>query len=297
MTNNIQLLMHQAAQAEQSGNWQQAVTFYQQAYAQSASLLINQHLVRALLQLHDYEQAARLIDEYHDDYLQHADLTTLYLTTLTHQHKYTLCWCVYYQLPHPLPTQYQLIKTSEATYQTNHAAAVQQLQKQLMHITALPSLLSQLQLLQQADYLPRAAFITMAQFVLRDPFLSALLRGYLLDKLQQLRCQATVVYLFFGEEKQVIPYQLPPMNASVKQQQIQQLLTEKLSIDQPQLLNTFTAQLQLDAATLYPCADQLITDPQLWAYGYYQWLHGEKITDKRLKWLEKCLQINNDLLY
>ncbi|MBU3851368.1 MAG: hypothetical protein H9901_01545 [Candidatus Paralactobacillus gallistercoris] len=297
MTNNIQTLMHQAAQVEQSGNWQQAVTFYQQAYEQSTSLLINQHLVRALLQLHDYEQAARLIDEYHDDYLQHADLTTLYLTTLTHQHKYTLCWCVYYQLPHPLPTQYQLIKTSEATYQTNHAAAVQQLQKQLMHITALPSLLSQLQLLQQADYLPRAAFITMAQFVLRDPFLSALLRGYLLDKLRQLRCQAPVVYLFFGEEKQVIPYQLPPMNASVKQQQIQQLLTEKLSIDQPQLLNTFTAQLQLDAATLYPCADQLIADPQLWAYGYYQWLHGEKITDKRLKWLEKCLQINNDLLY
>lgn len=294
---NVPTLMQQAAQAQKQNNWLQATKLYQQAYDLSQSLLINQQLVQALMHIKQYDQAAQLINDYLNDYLTQRDLTELYLQVLLHQHRFITSWCVYYQSKTLTLQQCQQIKTSEADYQQHHAAAIAKLQRELMHLGDKP-LFAQMQGLQQAEYLPYDSFITMARFVLQDPYLSPLLRGYLLDQLRQLNYHHEIAYLYFGESKTTVPADFPKMNASKQQLKITQILEQKLSIDQPQLLATFKAQMQLDAATLYPCADQVITNPQLWAQGYCDWLHGRKINfDKELKWLKKSLQIGDDLLY
>lgn len=289
--------MQKANQARQKDNWLQAVNFYQEAYTLSKSLLINQQLVQALIHTKQYDQAAQIINEYQNDYLEHHDLVILYLQVLLHQHRFITSWCVYYQSKITTSSQLQQIKNSEYSYLQHHQAEVAQLQRKLMHLGEAP-LFKQIQALQDAEYLPYDNFIMVAQFVLQDPYLSPLLRGYLLDKLRQLNYHHEIMYLYFGESKKAIPANLPDMNTSKQQAKIMQILDQKLSINQPQLLANFKAQMQLDAATLYPCADQVITDPQLWADGYWHWLHGEKINfNKQLKWLKKSLQIGDDLLY
>ncbi|MFC6170752.1 hypothetical protein [Loigolactobacillus jiayinensis] len=268
-------------QASQQQQWPQAIEHLQAAYALAQTFAVNVLLVTALIADEQYQQAATLAQEKVDDYLAAPTECALYLTVLRQTHNFIggrkICQAQpVVQAATFWSQELVAIEQAEKSYRQQASQQIATLAKALYQLSAVP-IYEQLNLVKQAQHLPLTEFIRASRRLLTDRYVHPLLRANFLDELRQLGVTTAVDYLWLDDTiKAVEPADLGAITAASSLQKLQDQLLTVLAAD-PVLSQTITGELALQAAYLYPFADQVIVQPKIWAAVYQATYTGKKI--------------------
>lgn len=277
---NFQRFVQLGREASQKQQWTEAIDYLQAAYELKQTFAVNVLLVTALLADEQYQQAATLAQEQASAYLDSQDAGRLYLTALCKTHDFIgirkLC---HLQPGKQAPTfwaqQLTLVEQAEKLYRQQATQQIKELQKALYQLSAVP-IYEQLNLAKRAQQLPQTEFVLASRRLLTDLYVHPLLRANFLDELRQLGINTAVEYLWLDETiKTVVPAELKAITEVDSIQALQKQLFTQLAAD-PVLTQTISGELALHAAYLYPCADQVITQPKVWAAVYLTTYAGKK---------------------
>ena len=200
-----------------------------EAYDLKQTPAINQLLTRVLLADGQYKTAQLFADEFIDSYLATAETAQLYVTVALHNQQFLTAREFIMWLPETQRADLMAqVVTAEMTARQTQQATITTIARHFYHLSD-GDAISQRERLIAADKLPLDEYLVGARFVLLDPFLTAISRVSVLDRLRRLRVTQSVDMVWLdGGTLTVVPAQLESIENMV---QYQAIVTELQSYD------------------------------------------------------------------
>lgn len=242
-------------------------------YEEYQTFNANKLLVHALLLSDEDDLALSYLTDFNQQYRDNSELINDVLNTLLEHHAFVLVW----QLNSGLNLQKDnVIELAEQSYQLNNAKQIAELTRQVSAVGTL-ALEEQSVILKQAKYLPLSSYRIAVQLVLQDPDVWQPVKSDILQtlKLAGVTDKITVTGEFQGKN----PVNLAAITSEIqgpKFQQIKEILWKQVGAIDPVQWQLAEKELFLQGAYLYPNADQIIQDPDIWAELLAQKLSGER---------------------
>ncbi|PIO83628.1 hypothetical protein BSQ39_08650 [Loigolactobacillus backii] len=298
--------------AAKKEDWKVAADNFSAAYQTKQDFNTNLLLATALMESGQYLVARQVAGEYENDYQASLSLISFYISLLLTAHDFVKATQICDQHLakakaadiHFWTETQKHIKGAENKYRHEEAAHLKELQKALYNLSD-RSIYEQMDLLKQANQLPKEEFTVTAKWLLRNPFVHPLLKANVLADLQKMRVSDEVSLLWLdNKEYQVIPERLLPIMEYKSIITLKQLLAEKVGNDDPIVYQNLTEEINLHAAYLYPFADKVVKDPTLWLAVYLDFYTTDKLNKKQIdsenltqiqQWQEKLRETTNIL--
>ena len=256
----------QAAFEEQS--YGPALDALDEAYDLKQTPAINQMLTRVLLADGQYKTAQLFADEFIDSYLATNETAQLYVTVALHNQQFLAAREFIMWLPETQRADLMAqVVTAEMTARQTQQATITTIARHFYHLSD-GDVISQRERLIAADKLPLDEYLVGARFVLLDPFLTAISRVSVLDRLRRLRVTQSVDMVWLdGGTLTVIPAQLESIENMV---QYQAIVTELQSYERsvgPAMIHGLAEQVRLMLMIAYPVLERVAIEPKSWVAG------------------------------
>ncbi|AWF95952.1 hypothetical protein [Weissella cibaria] len=256
----------QAAFEEQS--YGPALDALDEAYDLKQTPAINQMLTRVLLADGQYKTAQLFADEFIDSYLATNETAQLYVTVALHNQQFLAAREFILWLPETQRADLMAqVVTAEMTARQTQQATITTIARHFYHLSD-GDAISQRERLIAADKLPLDEYLVGARFVLLDPFLTAISRVSVLDRLRRLRVTQSVDMVWLdGGTLTVVPAQLESIENMVRYQAI---VTELQSYERtvgPDMLHGLAEQVRLMLMIAYPVLERVAIEPKSWVAG------------------------------
>ncbi|WP_099087682.1 hypothetical protein [Weissella cibaria] len=239
-----------------------------EAYDLKQTPAINQLLTRVLLADGQYKTAQLFADEFIDSYLATAETAQLYVTVALHNQQFLTAREFIMWLPETQRADLMAqVVTAEMTTRQTQQATITTIARHFYHLSD-GDAISQRERLIAADKLPLDEYLVGARFVLLDPFLTAISRVSVLDRLRRLRVTQSVDMVWLdGDTLTVVPAQLESIENMVRYQDI---VTELQSYEQmvgPAMIHGLVEQVRLMLMIAYPVLEKVAIEPKSWVAG------------------------------
>lgn len=256
----------QAAFEEQS--YGPALDALDEAYDLKQTPAINQMLTRVLLADGQYKTAQLFADEFIDSYLATNETAQLYVTVALHNQQFLAAREFIMWLPETQRADLMAqVVTAEMTARQTQQATITTIARHFYHLSD-GDVISQRERLIAADKLPLDEYLVGARFVLLDPFLTAISRVSVLDRLRRLRVTQSVDMVWLdGGTLTVVPAQLEYIENMVRYQAI---VTELQSYERtvgPAMVHGLAEQVRLMLMIAYPVLERVAIEPKSWVAG------------------------------
>ncbi|WP_195556057.1 hypothetical protein [Weissella cibaria] len=256
----------QAAFEEQS--YGPALDALDEAYDLKQTPAINQMLTRVLLADGQYKTAQLFADEFIDSYLATNETAQLYVTVALHNQQFLAAREFIMWLPEAQRADLMAqVVTAEMTARQTQQATITTIARHFYHLSD-GDAISQRERLIAADKLPLDEYLVGARFVLLDPFLTAISRVSVLDRLRRLRVTQSVDMVWLdGGTLTVVPAQLESIENMVRYQAI---VTELQSYERtvgPAMVRGLAEQVRLMLMIAYPVLERVAIEPKSWVAG------------------------------
>ena len=256
----------QAAFEEQS--YGPALDALDEAYDLKQTPAINQMLTRVLLADGQYKTAQLFADEFIDSYLATNETAQLYVTVALHNQQFLAAREFIMWLPEAQRADLMAqVVTAEMTARQTQQATITTIARHFYHLSD-GDAISQRERLIAADKLPLDEYLVGARFVLLDPFLTAISRVSVLDRLRRLRVTQSVDMVWLdGGTLTVVPAQLESIENMV---QYQAIVTELQSYERtvgPAMVHGLAEQVRLMLMIAYPVLERVAIEPKSWVAG------------------------------
>ncbi|MCY9807506.1 hypothetical protein OXT66_08160 [Lentilactobacillus senioris] len=232
----------------------------------------NKLLVHALLLSDEDDLALSYLTDFDQQYRNKIELIDDVLNTLLTHHAFVLAW----QLNHRLNLEKNnFIESAEQNYQLNNAKKIAELTRQVSSVGTL-ALEEQSVILKQAKYLPLSSYRIAVQLVLQDPDVWQPVKSDILQTLKLAGVTDKIVVT--GTFQAKLPVNLATIDNEIqgsKFQQIKEIVWKQIGAIDPVQWQIAEKELFLQSAYLYPNADQIIQNPDIWADLLIQKLKGE----------------------
>lgn len=260
-------------------------------YEQYQTFDANKLLVHALLLNGEDDVAVSYLTDFEHQYQVNTALITDVLNTLLTHHAFVLGW----QLNYKLDLQKDdIIETAEQSYQLSNAKKIAELTRKVSSVGTL-ALEEQSVVLKQAKYLPLSSYRVAVQLVLQDPDVWQPVKSDVLQTLKLAGVSGSIIVT--GKFQSTGAVKLATIPADIQGpifQQIKEVLWKKVGAIDPVQWQIAEKELFLQSAYLYPNADQIIQDPDVWAELLVQKLRGERPATNNES-AEKLLNVQDQL--
>lgn len=270
--NNDHYYLTLAEEAFSSGNFLQALENYKLAYQENPSAKLNRLIASLALEQGEFAEALEYSEEETDSYLETPEMIDLYLQIQLYSQKFfnarEFLWRA--QKNKGLSEEQKdmwlmRIDEQETFYQRQQQAVIEQLEAELSQLPAMMPM-EQLIMVRKIKQLPEGRLQSLAEDLMLNPKVAPLVRSYLFESLARVGVANKVRYLTIQEEI----VELSPADAGFDdklQNEIETLLNERLSYEDPILLTNLLEQVKLEMAFLYPLQSSFMK-PQVWVNSY-----------------------------
>ncbi|MGL4536097.1 MAG: hypothetical protein ACRCVC_06345, partial [Weissella cibaria] len=215
-----------------------------------------------------YKTAQLFADEFIDSYLATAETAQLYVTVALHNQQFLTAREFIMWLPETQRADLMAqVVTAEMTARQTQQATITTIARHFYHLSD-GDAISQRERLIAADKLPLDEYLVGARFVLLDPFLTAISRVSVLDRLRRLRVTQSVDMVWLdGGTLTVVPAQLESIENMV---QYQAIVTELQSYERtvgPAMIHGLAEQVRLMLMIAYPVLERVAIEPKSWVAG------------------------------
>ena len=285
----------QAAFEEQS--YGPALDALDEAYDFKQTPAINQMLTRVLLADGQYKTAQLFADEFIDSYLATNETAQLYVTVALHNQQFLAAREFIMWLPETQRADLMAqVVTAEMTARQTQQATITTIARHFYHLSD-GDVISQRERLIAADKLPLDEYLVGARFVLLDPFLTAISRVSVLDRLRRLRVTQSVDMVWLdGGTLTVIPAQLESIENMV---QYQAIVTELQSYERsvgPAMIHGLAEQVRLMLMIAYPVLERVAIEPKSWVAGLIAESLGNAMPEEAVEQREWRAKLQAEML-
>ncbi|KIU21520.1 hypothetical protein ff3pr_01822 [Weissella cibaria] len=285
----------QAAFEEQS--YGPALDALDEAYDLKQTPAINQMLTRVLLADGQYKTAQLFADEFIDSYLATNETAQLYVTVALHNQQFLAAREFIMWLPETQRADLMAqVVTAEMTARQTQQATITTIARYFYHLSD-GDAISQRERLIAADKLPLDEYLVGARFVLLDPFLTAISRVSVLDRLRRLRVTQSVDMVWLdGGTLTVIPAQLESIENMV---QYQAIVTELQSYERsvgPAMIHGLAEQVRLMLMIAYPVLERVAIEPKSWVAGLIAESLGNAMPEEAVEQREWRAKLQAEML-
>lgn len=258
-------ILHQAKELDQAHDWQRSAELWLDLSQQVDQPEIMVKAVNALYEAQRYQEAYQQIlmclQEHPDTAINLSLLVKIYLAT---NHYISIRMIIMQQADDQQTILLKKVAQAEAKYRSQFQETLKNHLRTFYHLGDCP-IHEQQSRLTAADQLPLNEFLTGCQFLLRDPFTNPFVRAELLNILQRLKYDQSIVMLCIdNHEHSLIPVGLPSAYEMPSIQKCRQLIQQKFANADPQMANALNQQLDLQAILLNPITEQIIKEPKQW---------------------------------
>lgn len=285
----------QAAFEEQS--YGPALDALDEAYDLKQTPAINQMLTRVLLADGQYKTAQLFADEFIDSYLATNETAQLYVTVALHNQQFLVAREFIMWLPEAQRADLMAqVVTAEMTARQTQQATITTIARHFYHLSD-GDAISQRERLIAADKLPLDEYLVGARFVLLDPFLTAISRVSVLDRLRRLRVTQSVDMVWLdGRTLTVVPAQLESIENMVRYQAI---VTELQSYERtvgPAMVHGLAEQVRLMLMIAYPVLERVAIEPKSWVAGLIAESLGNAMPEEAVEQREWRAKLQAEML-
>lgn len=285
----------QAAFEEQS--YGPALDALDEAYDLKQTPAINQMLTRVLLADGQYKTAQLFADEFIDSYLATNETAQLYVTVALHNQQFLVAREFIMWLPEAQRADLMAqVVTAEMTARQTQQATITTIARHFYHLSD-GDAISQRERLIAADKLPLDEYLVGARFVLLDPFLTAISRVSVLDRLRRLRVMQSVDMVWLdGRTLTVVPAQLESIENMVRYQAI---VTELQSYERtvgPAMVHGLAEQVRLMLMIAYPVLERVAIEPKSWVAGLIAESLGNAMPEEAVEQREWRAKLQAEML-
>lgn len=264
-----------------------AVECFQKAYAIRQDFPLNFLITSTYLEIGENEQALFLASEMKEEYISCLDYVELYIQILIANHKFIHAHSIINEriLREKSGEMKQLIslkkkvRHSELMYEQFEISKIRELKDELCRLKE-HNYYEQLAIVKKSVHLPQEEFISIGKHILLDKEVHNLVRSWVLEEFAHLHIKEEIEFLTGDQEvHKIIPAKIGGPLDCASYQRILLFLEKELINNDPILLLDLMEEIRLHFALLYPLADQVITDPNLWAISYII-AHNESVAQK-----------------
>lgn len=268
-----------------------------EAYDLKQTPAINQMLTRVLLADGQYKTAQLFADEFIDSYLATNETAQLYVTVALHNQQFLAAREFIMWLPEAQRADLMAqVVTAEMTARQTQQATITTIARHFYHLSD-GDAISQRERLIAADKLPLDEYLVGARFVLLDPFLTAISRVSVLDRLRRLRVTQSVDMVWLdGGTLTVVPDQLESIENMVRYQAI---VTELQSYERtigPAMVHGLAEQVRLMLMIAYPVLERVAIEPKSWVAGLIAESLGNAMPEEAVEQREWRAKLQAEML-
>lgn len=268
-----------------------------EAYDLKQTPAINQMLTRVLLADGQYKTAQLFADEFIDSYLETNETAQLYVTVALHNQQFLAAREFIMWLPEAQRADLMAqVVTAEMTARQTQQATITTIARHFYHLSD-GDAISQRERLIAADKLPLDEYLVGARFVLLDPFLTAISRVSVLDRLRRLRVTQSVDMVWLdGRTLTVVPAQLESIENMVRYQAI---VTELQSYERtvgPAMVHGLAEQVRLMLMIAYPVLERVAIEPKSWVAGLIAESLGNAMPEEAVEQREWRAKLQAEML-
>lgn len=249
--------------AYQNEEWQVAIDTLVPAFAQNPTIQIQKILGVSFAQLENFVDAWSYLQYAPQAYQESLEQAQFYLTVAL-KNTYFLAAREFALATAWNATLVAQIVTAEQAFRNSEVERLNTQARRFYHLSNY-SLGEQNKILQQAEHLPLHEYVASAQFLLIDPFLSAMTRNTILNRLRELVVHKELAFHWLdGRQLQVRPDTLPAVEAMPIYQTLTQGLNQLENRQDPLVSQILQEQLRLEMFLTYPFSPLTTVDSESW---------------------------------
>lgn len=273
---NYERFIELGQEAMSQGKLMEAIDYFQKAYAIRQDFPLNFLIASTYLEVGDEEQALFLATEMKEEYVSCLEYAELYIQILIANHKFIHAHSIINEriLREKSGEMKQLIflkkkvRHAELIYEQFEIGKIRELKDELRCLKE-HNYYEQLAIVKKSVHLPQEEFISIGKSILLDKDVHNLVRSWVLEEFAHLHIKEEIEFLSGDQEcHKIIPAKIGGPLDCASYQKILLFLEKELINDDPILLLDLMEEIRLHFALLYPLADQVITNPKLWAISY-----------------------------
>lgn len=304
---NYERFIELAHEELQKNQLTKAVEFFEQAYAIQQNFSLNHLLVSTYLEIEENEQALSLASEMKENYFASLDYLELYIQLLIKNHLFIQAHSIINDRIllersgelRKLISLKKKIRHVELMYRQFEVRKIAELEEELSHLSN-HNYYEQLAIVKKAGQLPQNEFMSVSKKILLDAQVHNLVRSWVLEELANLHVKVEIEFLWRDNQiHTIVPAVVGTPVDSAAYQRMLLFLEKELINDDPILLVEIIEEIRLHSAVLYPLADEIIDNPELWAISYISTYNESIVKKYQLKEnepeLKKIQKLQNEI--
>lgn len=284
---NYERFIELGQEAMDKKNLLEAIDYFQKAYAIKQDFPLNFLIASTYLEVGEDAKALDLASEMKEEYVSCLDYMELYIQILIQNNKFINAHSIINDRilmeqsgeMRRLISMKKKVRHVELMYQQFEINKIKELKKELKELKK-HNYYEQLAIVKKSVHLPQDDFIAIGKELLLDNEIHSLVRSWILEEFANLHIKEEIKFVWNDREvHQVVPAATGGPLDSAAYQRILLFLEKELMNEDPILLLDLLEEIRLHFALLYPLADEIIEDPQLWAISYIV-AYNESIAEK-----------------
>lgn len=273
---NFERYIELGQEAMDKKNLLAAIRYFEEAYAIKQDFPLNFLLASTYLEIGENQRALDVASEMKEEYVSCLDYMELYVQILIQNNKFIAAHRMINNRilmkqqgeMNRLISMKKKVRKIELMYQQFEINKIKEIKTELKELRN-HNYYEQLAIVKKAVHLPQDDFIAIGKEILLDKEVHSLVRSWVLEEFANLCLKEEVEFVWRDQKVyKIVPAEVggPLDNAAF--QRIYLFLEKELMNEDPILLLDLSEEIRLHFALLYPLADEIIKDPQLWAVSY-----------------------------
>lgn len=273
---NYERFIQLGKEATNSNDLKKAIDYFLKAYEIRPEFSLNVLLANTYLDIGENEQALFLAMDKKEAYLSCIEFTELFIQILIQNQKFIDAHCVINERIlleqtgelKKLILLKKKVRDTERMYKQFETRKIKLLEDELADLDK-HSYDEQLSIVKKAGKLPQEEFVAIGKKILLNKQVHNLVRSWILEEFAKLRIKEPIDFIWRDAERyQVIPVRIGNSLDCGAYQRILLFLEKELVNSDRVLLLDVLEEIKDHFSLLYPLADQVILNPNLWAISY-----------------------------
>ncbi|MDR0921124.1 MAG: hypothetical protein LBM95_01945 [Lactobacillales bacterium] len=275
---NFERFIELGQEAINQQNFSKAVDYFSKAYEIAPDFPLNFLLTNTLFDLGEVEEALELAQEFKRDYYLHIDYLVFYIQLLVGNHQFVQAHQILNERilqdnseeMNKLVRVKKEVRHAELLYRQFEKRKINELKEELLQLTKLPAF-EQMAQVKKSIQLPQDDFLEVAKVLLLKPETNIFVKSWLIEELSGMNIREKITFLWLNKgERAMIPAELSQPYESQTYKRMIAMIEKELGNNDPILLINMVEEIRIQFALLYPFADEVIAEPELWALAYLE---------------------------
>ncbi|MEF9936310.1 tetratricopeptide repeat protein [Carnobacterium sp.] len=275
---NYEQYVKKAVAAFQLGRMEESLPYFKEAYQLKQEEKINTFYATALYQVGRYQEAKEVVEDQLAFYEKENQLYAFYVSILIRSHYFLQAEAIIKKQLMRKGNDSEKItwqsllgfsKEEQKNKQVSQEKKIADIGKRVLSMMD-KSYQEQSDLMKEMDTIPFQSYLKLAKLLLQNPFVSGLIKATIIERLVNEQLDEAIEIIWFDQARIIRPKELTSIEENATVRQVQQLLEEKIGLNDPTLFASVSQEAQLHFIFLYPFIEEVITSPETWVELYRQ---------------------------